>query len=365
MVIDGFAKRAVANIDNRERLEHSLGEVIKSAEKGATLTHQLLMFGRRELLEKRVLNVSDQINDFLPLLQTLVGETVKLMVVIKDEKACIETDPGELYQAIVNLAANGRDAMPKGGIMTIHVESMEFDEMRASITPNASVGPYVRITISDSGVGMDGDTLMRVFEPFFTTKEQGKGTGLGLALVYGFVKQSNGVIEVSSSPGEVSEFSLYFPAVDRQPVVEKQKVVIPSASNNETILLAEDDAALCLLAQETLEEHGYHVLVASDGVEALEAEDEYEGTIDLLVTDVVMPGLSGFDVAETMRQARPDVKVIFMSGYPTRGKIQSVHIPADTPFLQKPFPPELLAKMVGEILASTPESGDDTRAAAG
>ncbi len=350
MIINGYTRRALANLDDAARVRDSLAQVISSTDKAATLTRQLLLFGRRDVLDRRILRLADQIDEIESLLRSLLGETIELVVERGEENLCVETDPGQLHQAIVNLALNARDAMPGGGRIWIAVDAIEADAGFCNRHPTARPGRYARIAVEDNGVGMDEETLVRVFEPFFTTKEQGKGTGLGLAMVYGFVKQSGGVVEATSRPGEGAVFSIFLPLTDRTPAAVSETERAACRARGETVLLVEDDDALRMLTYETLEGLGYRVIAAEDGLSALEAEDDHEGGIDLLLTDVVMPGLGGFELARAIRESRPGIKVVYMSGYPARGRLKKVDVPVDAPFLQKPFDADRLARCLRAAL---------------
>ena len=350
MIINGYVRRALGDLDDKARIEESLAQVIGSTDKAATLTRQLLLFGRRDVLDRRVLRLGDQIDEIETLLRSLLGEAIELVVERGEKDLCVETDPGQLHQAIINLAINARDAMAGGGRIWIAVDTVEADAGFRDRHPAARPGRYARITVEDDGAGMDEETLARVFEPFFTTKEQGKGTGLGLAMVYGFVKQSGGVVEATSRPGEGAAFSIFLPLTDRAPVAVSETARAACRAKGETVLLVEDDDALRMLAEETLDDLGYRVIAAEDGLAALEVEGDHEDDIDLLLTDVVMPGLGGFEVARVVQGARPNIKVVYMSGYPARGRLKKVDIPADVPFLQKPFDPDRLARCLRDAL---------------
>ncbi len=350
MIINGYTRRALANLEDPACVESSLAQVIGSTDKAATLTRQLLLFGRRDVLDRRVLRLGDQLDEIETLLHSLFGETVDLEVDRGAEDLYVETDPGQLHQAILNLAINARDALGGPGRIRIGVDTFEADEGFCKRHPTARAGRYARITVEDDGEGMDEETLARVFEPFFTTKEQGKGTGLGLAMVYGFVKQSGGAIEATSRAGEGSKFSIFLPLTDRAPVAVSEGMGDAFRARGETVLLVEDDDALRSLAEEILGDLGYRVIAAENGLAALEAEDEHDGDIDLLLTDVVMPGLGGFEVARVVRASRPGIKVVYMSGYPARGRLKKVDVPPDAPFLQKPFDPDRLARCLRDVL---------------
>lgn len=347
MVISGYTKRALAAPDDREKTHTALSEVVVAAEKAAGLTKQLLAFGRRQMLEKKVIRGAGILTELSSLLLPLLGETVSFIMDVEDDRACIETDPAQLTQALMNLALNARDAMPGGGQLRFGINVAEEVPLAHR---EDHPGPHVKLTVKDSGSGMDEKTLARIYEPFFTTKDQGKGTGLGLAMVYGFIQQAGGIIDVSSIPGEGTSFEIYLPVAEGIPDLTVAVDYCSFAGNGETILLAEDDDSLRRLAQLTFEELGYKVIVASDGFEALELESEHEGPIDMLVSDVVMPGLSGFELSSAIRETRPDIKIILMSGYPSRGELSRMEAPAGIPLLQKPLEPETLARNVRECL---------------
>ena len=352
MVIDGYARRTLSNLDDIEVASRSMEEVLATTEKAARLTKQLLAFSRRQIMEKRIFKVADTLRDIKGLLAQSVGEWYELEFQIADKKVCVRTDAAELSQAIVNLAVNARDAMPKGGTITIGQRVVDVGEEFTWIHGSISPGRYVRIAVTDRGTGIDEKTLQRIFEPFFTTKEQGKGTGLGLAMVYGFAEQSGGVVDVLTELGEGTTFHIYLPVVDRPPDEIEVDVIQEYHGKGETILLVEDDDRLLELTYDVLRDLGYTVFVAGHGLEALEIDEELEKPIDLLVSDVVMPSLGGFELYEILRERRPDLRAVFMSGYPKRGA-GKVEIPGDTPFLQKPVRPDQLAQAIRMELDKT------------
>ena len=282
------------------------------------------MFGRRQVLEKKVVRAATVMQELKTLLLPLFEATINLTVEVGDGELCVETDPSELSQALMNMAINGRDAMPEGGELKIGMEVVEADQQLLDKHPDAPSDAYVRFQVSDEGTGMNAETKARIFEPFFTTKAQGKGTGLGLAMVYGFIQQCGGLIDVDSTPGEGTTFNIYLPLVDKPPKVIFSAAEEEIAGKGETILLAEDDDALRRLAQTTLEDLGYKVLAAANGFEALEIEGDHDGVIDLLLSDVVMPELGGFELSCAILETRPQIKVILMSGYPSRGEVHIV-----------------------------------------
>ena len=350
MIIDGYTRRARNDPRVPEEAKEPLNHVIKAADKAAGLTKQLLVFGRRQSLETKVVAAATVLRELEVLLQPLLGETIELRLDAIDKDIFVDTDPGQLTQALVNLAINARDAMPDGGKISITMRRVEVDEAFLARNTKLPAGSYLRIDVEDEGKGIDEETIAYIFDPFFTTKEQGKGTELGLAMVYGFVDQCKGAVEVESEVGKGTTFNIYLPTV--QPPVEIALDIDDRdlIGGGETILLAEDDDALRELVRLNLESLGYTVITARDGVEALEAEIEYEDRIDLLLSDVVMPNLGGIELARELKETRPDTKVLLMSGYPSRGAIKRIDLPKDIPLLHKPCPPERLARAVRDVL---------------
>jgi PAS domain S-box-containing protein len=319
----------------------SHAEVIEEAvARGVTLTRQLLAFSRKQELQPRVLDVNAVIGEFRKILGRLLGEDVELIVELAPDLGRVVADPGQLEQVILNLAVNARDAMPDGGRLTIATAEVEVDAATAANRTDARPGPHVRLTVTDIGCGMEPETLARIFEPFFTTKEPGKGTGLGLATVYGIVRQSGGFVSVESAPGSGTTFHVYLPRtlVEATPVVAITAEAAPPAGR-ETVLLAEDDEALRGLIREVLQVLGYTVLEAADGETALALASTHPGRIDLLLTDMVMPRLGGRELGHRLLAGRPALRVLYMSGYPS-----------DVPVLTKPFTPDGLARAVRAAL---------------
>ena len=352
MIIEGYTRRASKEPDLPDKAKISLDRVITASQKAASLTKQLLAFSSQQHLEKKVVAVAEVITEVEALLDPLLGETIDLRLSVSDAQVFVETDASQLSQAIINLAINARDAMPRGGRISISAERIDADAGLLARNPKLSAGPYSRIQVTDAGEGMGADVLARIFDPFFTTKEPGKGTGLGLAMVYGFLEQSGGAIEVESEPGQGATFSIYLPATEKPATIEMSDSDTDLSGNGETILLAEDDETLRGLVSVTLQELGYVVITACDGFEALEVEAEHEASIDLLLSDVVMPNLGGFELAGALRETRPDIKILFMSGYPSRGDIKHTDLPDDIPLLPKPCSPEQLARAVRDVLES-------------
>ncbi|MCH9053916.1 MAG: response regulator [Proteobacteria bacterium] len=350
MVIDGYSQRAIRSIDDEQVTKKCLERVISASDKAANLTKQLLVFSRQQVMETRVVSPARVLEETLELLQRSVGEQFELALEISHDAISVETDPGQLSQAVMNLVINARDAMPQGGQIVVGLRTTELDEGFAAWHQGLAAGRYAEVYVRDQGVGIDPDTLVHIFEPFFTTKEPGKGTGLGLAMIYGFAQQSGGIVDVSSSPGAGSTFRIYLPLTDRAPEAEVSQVEAAHRGRGEAVLLVEDDEALLDLVSSMLEELGYTVLQAEDGLSAIEIEEHYEERIDLLLSDVVMPNLGGFELATILGETRPDMKVVFMSGYPGRENLRNLKIPEHAAFLQKPVKPDVLAKTIREVL---------------
>src|SRR5438552_6113255 len=294
---------------DREDIE----QIRKAAVGASALTRQLLAFSRQQVLEPRVLDVNTVVASTEKMLTRLLGEDISLTASLAPALGAVKVDPGQLEQIIMNLAVNARDAMPHGGRLSIETANVDMDESYVRGHPVAHPGPYVMLAVSDTGIGMDAVTQARIFEPFFTTKEAGKGTGLGLATVYGIVKQSGGFIWVYSEPGHGTSFKIYLPRVD-EPVA--RAVAAPEVvGGSETVLVVEDVAAVRAVAREMLERHGYTVLEAPDGETALRLAGQHPGVIRLLLADVVLPDVSGRQLADQLLELRPDMKVLFTSGY--------------------------------------------------
>ena len=310
----------------------------KATERGALLTKQLLAFSRTSAVQPRLLDLNERLKDISKLLRPLMGDDVEILVTSKSPTAIVEADPGQLDQIVINLAVNARDAMPRGGKFILETGTVRFDETldRHQTMP---AGKYVQLAVSDSGVGMDEATISRIFEPFFTTKEVGKGTGLGLATVYGIVKQSAGHIRVYSEPGHGTTFKIYLPNADHKvgtgPSIEAE-TVSPQREGT-TILLVEDDEIMRSLTRQLLQEHGYKVFEANDGKSALEWVQSYRGAIDLLLTDVVMRRMSGPELVERLNASHPTLKVVYMSGYTGELMAERDVLKRGITLLEKPF----------------------------
>jgi two-component system, cell cycle sensor histidine kinase and response regulator CckA len=325
-------------------------EIIRdAAARAQDLIRQLLAFSSRQVLQPVVLDLNDLITDLGRMLRRLIGEDLTLDTDLARDLCAVRADPGQVEQVLVNLAVNARDAMPDGGRLAIRTENVDVTD-----GGDVPAGPYVRIEVTDTGTGMDAPTLARVFEPFFTTKERGKGTGLGLASVYGIVRQSGGHIAVTSTPGVGTSFRIHLPRVDA-PVdaAPAPRVVSVPPAGSETVLVAEDEQMVRVLIRKVLEQAGYTVLLASGGAEALQLAARHAGPIQILVTDVVMPGMNGRELARRLLELRPDTKVLYLSGYADDAVERHGVLDPGTAFMQKPFSPGALANRVREVLGGT------------
>lgn len=352
-VILGYNGFLLADLAENSPL-HRFAEAVQNAgERAAGLTRQLLTFSRKQVIEPKLMNVNTVIHDSAPMLERLIGEDVKLRTQLEEGLDYVMADPNQVNQVIVNLVVNARDAMPNGGKLDIATSNVELSaEGAGTVDPEAEAGRYVRITIADTGTGMDEETRKQIFEPFFTTKEPLKGTGLGLSTVFGIVRQSNGWIEVKSKPGEGTTFGIYLPRIEGcqldEPAVPKETV----EAGSETILVVEDQEDVRTFAASVLKGQGYRVLEASDGEEGLQVAQASRCPIDLLLTDVVLPGMNGKMVADKLQALHPEMPVVFCSGYTADLIQQRGVLHQGTAFLQKPFRPEELLSKVREVLAA-------------
>lgn len=350
-VIIGYAEFLQESLQPENSLRSSVDEILKAGKRAASLTRQLLAFSRQQVLDPKVLDLNVVVSDMDKMLRRLIGEDIELSTTPGAGLGRIKADQGQLEQVLLNLVVNARDAMPQGGKLLIDTQNMVMDEAFVRRYPYpVQPGPYVCLTVTDSGIGMDVETKARAFEPFFTTKEKGKGTGLGLSTVYGVVKQSGGYIDIYSSPGAGTTFKIYLPRVDEAIQAEKTLGGVTSSIGNETILLAEDESSLRTLTRNTLELCGYKVLEAKDGVEALEVSDRYKGPIDLLLTDMVMPGMGGRALAQELTRRRPEIRLAYMSGYTGQAVGSQGPVDPGSVFLLKPFTRELLTRKIREAL---------------
>jgi signal transduction histidine kinase len=327
-------------------------QIQKASGRAVSMTRQLLAFSRMQVLQPRVMDVNSVVSELGKMIPRLIGEHIDYSFLADPDLASVKADPGQIEQVILNLAANARDAMPAGGKLSVRTTNISIDEAQAVRRPPMIPGRYVRISVQDTGHGMDEATKTHIFEPFFTTKEIGKGTGLGLATVYGIVKQSGGFIWVDSAPGTGATFEIYLPyAAGKTATAEGEEKTSPIPRGSETVLVVEDEAGVRELACQFLRVKGYNVLEAESGPEALEVSDRYAGTIHLLLSDMVMPKMGGDKLAAQLRATRPEIRVAFMSGYSefSRGDLGKGF--PDVPVLQKPFSPASLVEIVREALA--------------
>lgn len=332
---------------NRELLE----EIRKAGQRSASLTRQLLAFSRKQVLAPKVLDLNEVVRDTEKMLRRVIGEDIQLTTTLHPQLGSVKADPGQLEQVLLNLAVNARDAMPQGGKLTIETNNVILGEDYARSHADIKPGRYVMLAVTDTGIGMTEDVKRRLFEPFFTTKGSGKGTGLGLAVVHGIVKQSDGTIEVYSEPGVGTSFKIYLPRVEQAAPTGKSRSDLGSAPRGtETLLLVEDEDAVRALTRFTLQQCGYTVLEASSGEEAIRVATNHREKIHLLVTDVVMPGMGGRVLAEQLLSLHPEMKVLFLSGYTDDAVVRHGILHEEVNFLQKPFSPSALAHQVREVL---------------
>jgi len=357
MTIKGCSELLLNEFDRRDPRREEVEEIRKAADRATSLTRQLLAFGRRQVLQPQVLDLNSIVMNMDKMLRRLIGEDIQLITVLEPELWSVKVDPGMIEQVIMNLAVNSRDAMPNGGKLTIETTNVIHDEEYASHHISVKPGYYVMLAVSDTGHGMDKETQSHLFEPFFTTKEKGKGTGLGLSTVYGIVKQSGGNIWAYSEPGHGTTFKIYLPRVEKTARAYRPRVG-PSAApgGSETILLVEDEEAVRSMVSKTLQNKGYTVVEARHGNEAIEICQRYQGPIHLMVTDVVMPQISGRELAERLAPMRPEMKILYMSGYPDNTIVHHGVLEPGTAFLQKPFSLNALELKVREVL-DTPRPG--------
>ena len=358
-VIIGYAEVLEEEADASDAHRESVDQILKAGRQAASLIRQLLAFSRQQVLEPKIVDVNAIVRDTEKMLHRLIGEDIELVTQLDSELSKIKVDQGQLEQALINMAVNARDAMPNGGQLRIETDNFEMDELAAGkYQYPVLVGSYVRLTISDDGAGMNSETLARAFEPFFTTKEKGKGTGLGLAMVYGFVKQSGGYIDLTSELGVGTCIRIYLPQVE-QARGKSETVIIPEESfaGKGTILVVEDDAPLRNLTVRHLRSFGYRVLDAQDAASALAVSSASNESIDLLFTDVVLPKINGRALANLLIEQRPALRVLFTSGYTGQSIEKGNILEENCHFLPKPYTRALLAQKVREVLEVQPALG--------
>jgi two-component system cell cycle sensor histidine kinase/response regulator CckA len=351
MVIKGHTELLLNALPPADQVAHKIQQIERSADRATALTRQLLAFSRMQVLQPRAMSLNSVVEEMGKLIPRLIGEDIELIVRSSTDLGTIRADASQMEQVIMNLAVNSRDAMPSGGRFTIETSNVELDNLYRAAHPVVQPGKYVLLAVSDTGSGMDAVTQAHIFEPFFTTKEQGKGTGLGLATVYGIVKQSGGFIWVYSELGKGTAFKIYLPRVD-EPASAAPVIHIPGslARGTETVLLAEDEQDVREVAREFLESAGYQVLEAAGGTAALEISAAHTGAIDLLITDMVMPGMTGQELARRMRGLREGIRVIYMSGYSEHAAAEAAKCDAAALVLTKPFSRAVLLRTVRDVL---------------
>jgi two-component system, cell cycle sensor histidine kinase and response regulator CckA len=349
-VILSYTSLVLEELPPEEPLRADIEEVRKAGERAAALTHQLLAFSRRQVLKPSVLALDSIVGGMESMLARLLGEDISLSVITPPGLGSVEADRGQLEQVIMNLAVNARDAMPTGGQLTIELANVDVDERHDAAHDGAAAGPHVMLSVTDTGMGMSAATREHVFEPFFTTKGQGKGTGLGMATVFGVVSQSGGSIEVESEPGRGSTFRILLPRSDRAPTATPAAPEQTRPVGNETVLLVEDQTAVRVLARNILQKGGYRVLDAQNAGEALLICEQHPHTIEMMLTDVIMPRTNGRQLAERVAPLRPAMKILFMSGYTDDVGLREGVLAGGLAFLQKPFTPADLLRKIREVL---------------
>jgi two-component system, cell cycle sensor histidine kinase and response regulator CckA len=351
-VVNGYGELALRKLEKGNPLRPYVEEIKKAGERAANLTRQLLAFSRKQILQPKVIDLNDHVAEANRMLRRLIGEDIEIVLTLRPNLWKVRVDPSQLDQVLVNLAVNARDAMQHGGRLTIRTDNVTVDAETAQRGDSPQLGPHVLLTVSDTGHGMDEQTRSRLFEPFFTTKDVGKGTGLGLSTVYGIISQSGGFVTVESEPGRGAAFKIYLPRVEDETrdahAEDGAQEGLPRGT--ETILLVEDEEIVRTMTRSILEECGYTVLSASDGKLALDVCASHVGEIDLLLTDVVMPQMSGRRLAEHMKTTHPRTRVLYMSGYTDDAILRHGVIEETAAFMEKPYSPDALARKVREVL---------------
>jgi PAS domain S-box-containing protein len=353
-VMNGYSEMLLAGLDAADPRRKVVDELRRAGERAASLTRQLLVFGSKQVVAPQVLDINALIRDLEKLLRRILGEDIALATALAATRPVL-ADSGQVDQVLLNLAVNARDAMPRGGRLTIDTRDVELDAAYTRLHPGVAPGPYVRLTVSDTGCGMTPEVQAHIFEPFFTTKEPARGTGLGLATVYGIVQQAGGHIDVYSEPGCGATFRVYLPWARRTTHTGTTMVAVPTTpGGHETVLLVEDEDCVRKLLRHLLEDQGYRVLDAPGGPEALAVFQQDAGPIDLLITDVVMPGMGGQQLADAVQERYPQVRVLFVSGYADDAIMRHGVLPDRVYFMQKPFAAAALLRMVRDVLDAPP-----------
>jgi signal transduction histidine kinase len=349
-VINGYSEMLIADIQGQPEILTNVKEIHKAGERAKALTRQLLAFSRKQVLKPVELDLNGLVGETEKMLRRVIGEDITLVVKLSPVPCYVQVDPGQLTQVLLNLAVNARDAMPEGGTLSLELDAVYLDSSFVDTRPEVTPGEYILLIISDTGSGMDAETLSHLFEPFFTTKEPGKGTGLGLATVFGIVKQSGGHIWVSSETGHGTRFTIYLPRVSVRSAVEATPSRTSTRGGSETILLVEDQEEVLQMILKALTMQGYQVLATGNADQALEKARGHSGPIDLLLTDVIMPGMNGRALAEQVLRLRPGVRVLLMSGYAEPVVAHKGILDAGLEFISKPFSPAQLNQRVRKIL---------------
>jgi len=353
--IVGYADLAISQTNVDEALRRDIEEIRTAGHSAASLTRQLLAFSRKQILQPRIIDINAVVRRMTGLLRRLIGEHIELRSLPGEALGRVNADAGQFEQVIVNLAVNARDAMPSGGTLSIETANVYLDAAYVAEHPDALSGPHVMLAISDTGIGMNSAVQEHLFEPFYTTKEPGQGTGLGLATVYGIVKQSGGSIFVYSETGRGTSFKIFLPRAESTDDAIAAEPIRPELRGTESILLVEDQAEVRSVVEQMLTRHGYRVAAAGNGADALDIARTYPGRIDLIITDVVMPGMSGREVATRFLRERPAARELYMSGYTDDSVVQQGVIEQSVAFIQKPFRPSTLLQKIREVLdADTP-----------
>jgi signal transduction histidine kinase/CheY-like chemotaxis protein len=353
-VIIGYAQIATQDLPEDSPLHSDIGQINRAADRASGLVRQLLAFSRKQVLQPQIVDLNQIVFGMEKMLRRLITEEVELTTHLAPRLSRIKADPGQVEQVLLNLVVNARDAMPEGGVIAVTTENVELDPRYEKLPGAIAGGPAVMLTVKDNGCGMDATTRQRIFEPFFTTKPPGKGTGLGLSTVYGIVRQSGGSITVYSEPGQGTTFRIYFPPTVEERRSDPARRSLPAMAGWETVLVVEDEGQLRTLIRRSLGGLGYTVLEAEDGQQALTVAASYEGPIHLLLTDVVMPHLSGNQLAERLAANRPGLKVVFISGYSDEAIERHGVLAPGTVFVQKPVSPDALARMLRKVLDGEP-----------
>jgi nitrogen-specific signal transduction histidine kinase len=358
MVIRGHAALSLNRVHSDHPLRRDLIEIVKTTDRAASLTRQLLAFSRKQMLQLRVLDLNTLVNQMAELLPSVLGEDIHLKLDLDPQLGRVKIDAAQMEQVIMNLVFNARDAMPTGGDLTISTANTQLDDDWVRLHPGAQPGPHVVLAIRDTGHGMDADIQARMFDPFFTTKDRDKGTGLGLSTVYGTIDQSGGSITVSSKPGEGTTIQIFLPRVEETIQTVEVAEELPGASHGEeTILVVEDDDAVRRMTREFLTIKGYTVKEASSGLEAIEFLGNHTETVDLVLTDVIMPGMKGRELGGRLAAIRTGIKILYMSAHTEDTVMDLDMIVPGTAFIEKPFSPEELASKVREVLVGNKGGG--------